>query len=50
MAASGVAMLTDGGLHRRITAAAVRSVRERFCVDRIVPMYEAHYRRIVEGM
>jgi len=46
MAASGVALLTDADLYRRIAVAAVRSVSERFCVDRIVPMYEAHYRRV----
>jgi N-acetyl-alpha-D-glucosaminyl L-malate synthase BshA len=47
MAASGLALLRDPGLHARITDAAVRHVRERFCVDRIVPMYEAHYKRVL---
>jgi N-acetyl-alpha-D-glucosaminyl L-malate synthase BshA len=47
MAASGVALLTDATLHRRIAAAAVRLVRERFCAERVVPMYEAHYRRVL---
>ena len=47
MAASGVALLRDADLRGRIAGAAVRHVRERFCVDRIVPMYEAHYRRVV---
>ena len=46
MAASGIALLTDDARRERITDAAVRDVRERFCVDRIVPMYEAHYRRV----
>lgn len=45
MAESGLRLLTDAALRERITAAAVREVRERFCVDRIVPMYEEHYRR-----
>jgi N-acetyl-alpha-D-glucosaminyl L-malate synthase BshA len=45
MAASGVQLLTDALLRARITAEAVRTVRERFCVDSIVPMYEAHYLR-----
>jgi L-malate glycosyltransferase len=49
MAESGIALLTDAALHRRISDAAVRSVRERFCVDRIVPMYEAYYQRVVGG-
>jgi N-acetyl-alpha-D-glucosaminyl L-malate synthase BshA len=47
MAASGVALLTDAALHRRVTDAAVRLVRERFCADRIVPMYEEHYGRVL---
>jgi hypothetical protein len=47
MATSGVALLTDATLHRRIAAAAVRLVRERFCAERVVPMYEAHYRRVL---
>ena len=49
MAASGVALLTDDTLRQRVTDAAVRIVRERFCVDRIVPMYEAHYERVLAG-
>jgi len=47
MTASGIALLRDPELHARITAAAVRRVRERFCVDRIVPMYEAHYKHVL---
>jgi N-acetyl-alpha-D-glucosaminyl L-malate synthase BshA len=47
MADSGVKMLTDDGVRARVTAAAVTDVRQRFCVDRIVPMYEAHYRRVL---
>lgn len=50
MAASGVTVLTDRELHRRIAAAAVRSVRERFCAERIVPMYEAHYQRVMDRL
>jgi N-acetyl-alpha-D-glucosaminyl L-malate synthase BshA len=49
MAASGLRLLTDPELRARVTAEAVRTVRERFCVDLIVPMYEAHYRRACEG-
>jgi N-acetyl-alpha-D-glucosaminyl L-malate synthase BshA len=47
MAASGVRLLTDAALHQRIADAAVRLVRERFCEERIVPMYEAHYARVL---
>jgi N-acetyl-alpha-D-glucosaminyl L-malate synthase BshA len=49
MAASGVALLTDEVLHRRIADAAVRLVRDRFCVERIVPMYEAHYAQVLRS-
>jgi glycosyltransferase involved in cell wall biosynthesis len=48
MAASGLLLLSDDDLHGRIAAAAAASVRERFCVDRVVPMYEAHYVQVLE--
>jgi N-acetyl-alpha-D-glucosaminyl L-malate synthase BshA len=47
MAESGMALLTDRVLHRRITQAALQVVRERFCAERIVPMYEQHYTRVL---
>ncbi len=50
MAASGVALLTDAALHQRIAEAAVRLVRARFCEERIVPMYEAHYARVLDAL
>jgi N-acetyl-alpha-D-glucosaminyl L-malate synthase BshA len=43
MAASAIELLRDPDLHRRIARAACRRVREHFCADRIVPMYEACY-------
>jgi N-acetyl-alpha-D-glucosaminyl L-malate synthase BshA len=46
MAAKGVELLTDGELHRRFAAAGRRTVAEKFCADRVVPMYEAYYRRL----
>jgi len=49
MAASGLLLLTDADLHGRIAAAAAATVRERFCVDRVVPMYEAHYVQVLAG-
>ena len=48
MAASGIAVLTDDALRERVTGAALQVVRERFCVERVVPMYEAHYQRILD--
>ena len=49
MAASGIALLRDAELRGRITEAAMRLVHERFCAERIVPMYEAHYQRVIAG-
>jgi glycosyltransferase involved in cell wall biosynthesis len=49
MAESGIALLTDAALRTRVTEAAVRAVRDRFCVERIVPMYEAHYERVLRS-
>jgi len=47
MAASGIRVLTDEGLHRRIADAARRTVHERFCDEIIVPLYEAYYEEIL---
>ena len=47
MAASAVRLLTDAELHRRIARAACERVRERFCEERVVPMYESLYSSIV---
>jgi L-malate glycosyltransferase len=43
MADSALALLDDDALHRRCAAAACRRVREHFCVERVVPLYEACY-------
>jgi N-acetyl-alpha-D-glucosaminyl L-malate synthase BshA len=47
MADSLIALLTDEALHDRIAQAASRDVRERFCSDRVVPMYELHYEGVL---
>jgi L-malate glycosyltransferase len=47
MASSAVALLTDAELHARVTAAARQRVCDRFCSDRIVPMYEAYYEGVL---
>jgi N-acetyl-alpha-D-glucosaminyl L-malate synthase BshA len=49
MARSAIALLTDPALHRRIAEAAHTRVREEFCAERVVPMYEACYRDLVDG-
>jgi len=48
MAARGVTLLTDPDLHARIAANAASLVRTTYCTDRIVPVYEAAYRRVLE--
>jgi len=50
MAESGLALLSDRTLHERIAGAAGRVVRERFCAERVVPMYEAHYERALKSL
>jgi N-acetyl-alpha-D-glucosaminyl L-malate synthase BshA len=47
MAASAVALLTDPALHERIGHAARRRVKEHFCAERVVPMYENCYQSVV---
>lgn len=49
MAASAIALLTDPGLHQRISGAAASSVCERFSAQRVVPMYEALYDRLLRA-
>jgi glycosyltransferase involved in cell wall biosynthesis len=48
MAGSGASLLTDSALHARIAAAGRRTVLQRFCRDRIVPLYEAFYAEVLE--
>jgi N-acetyl-alpha-D-glucosaminyl L-malate synthase BshA len=48
MAASGVRVLSDPDLHARVADAACRRVRQQFCVERVVPMYERCYAESVE--
>ena len=47
MAQSAIRVLTDDELSRRIGLAASEVVHERFCSERIVPMYEEYYEQIV---
>ena len=48
MAASTLRLLTDDGLHRRMALAAEAVARQRYCDSKIVPLYEAYYREVVE--
>ncbi|MBA2259833.1 MAG: N-acetyl-alpha-D-glucosaminyl L-malate synthase BshA [Acidobacteria bacterium] len=47
MAATSVRLLTDDDLHHRITLAARQRVVDHFCVDRVLPMYEDCYERVL---
>jgi len=47
MAGSTLRLLTDPALHTRLSDAAARSARARFCHERIVPLYEAFYQEIL---
>ena len=47
MANDAIALLTDPVLHRTIADAARSRVRDEFCVDRVVPMYERYYERVL---
>ena len=47
MVDSSLALLTDPALHERIASAGWRTVRERFCADAIVPLYEAYYEEVL---
>ena len=47
MASSALRLLTDDGLHARIARAARHRVGEQFCVDRVLPMYEECYERVL---
>jgi len=49
MAESGLAILTDPGLHARVAAAARRVVHDRFCAEKIVPRYERFYEEVLAG-
>ena len=47
MASSGVALLTDPPRHRAVAAAGLAAVQQRFCVNAIVPRYEALYTEVL---
>ena len=47
MASSGVTLLTDEPRHRAVAAAGLATVQQRFCVNAIVPRYEAFYAEVL---
>jgi hypothetical protein len=48
MAQSAIALLTDSLRHAQVAKAACQRVRVLFSADRVVPMYEDCYRRLVD--
>jgi L-malate glycosyltransferase len=46
MAERAMALLKDPAMRTAITQAAAVEVRDRFCEERVVPMYEAYYRDV----
>jgi L-malate glycosyltransferase len=44
-----MALLTDETLHQRMATAARQTALERFCSDRIIPLYEQYYEEVVAG-
>jgi N-acetyl-alpha-D-glucosaminyl L-malate synthase BshA len=48
MAASGIALLTDGDLHGQFARRGRWIVTDRFCDSLIVPKYEAFYERLLQ--
>ncbi len=49
MGDAALAILGDEGRHREARAAARAVAVERFSAERVVPIYEAWYRRVIEG-
>jgi L-malate glycosyltransferase len=48
-AARVIALLTDEKLHRTLSRAARKTAGDRFCSDRIIPLYEKYYEEVVSG-
>ena len=46
-AARVTALLTDERLHHKMSAAARRAASDRFCTERIIPLYEQYYEEIL---
>ncbi len=44
-----VQLLTDGDLHYRMRKAGRWNASERFCAEKIIPMYEKYYEDVVKG-
>ena len=49
MADSAVGLLTDEARRKAMGREATSRVHEKYCEERILPMYEACYRRLIEA-
>jgi N-acetyl-alpha-D-glucosaminyl L-malate synthase BshA len=49
MAAAALDILGDAALHKRLAEAGRRTAVERFSASSVVPMYEAHYERVLRA-
>ncbi len=45
-AARVTALVTDDALHERMSQAARHTATERFCADKIIPVYERYYEEV----
>jgi N-acetyl-alpha-D-glucosaminyl L-malate synthase BshA len=50
MAACALEVLTNETRSAEVGKAAALSVSKRFCVDRVVPLYESHYEGVMRGL
>jgi L-malate glycosyltransferase len=49
-AARVIALLSDDTLHYRMAKTGRWNAAERYCPDKIIPLYEKYYRDVVEGL
>ena len=49
VAANAVQLLKDETLHYRMAKTGRWSAAERFCTEKIIPLYERHYEEVVNG-
>lgn len=47
MAKDTIKILTDPKMHESMSEQCIRSAREKFCVEKIVPQYEEYYKHIL---
>jgi glycosyltransferase involved in cell wall biosynthesis len=45
-----IELLSDEGLHERISRAARETAVKRFCTDLVIPRYEAYYEKVRQSV